>query len=516
MIAIKYAFDTDLKKLVNIEEADKSHSFICNNCRKTLIPKKGRVKESHFAHKDKGTSCISLTGENPAGSPSMIDMYKEYMRTPGLITKGGFNTFRSYIQFAKDYIPSSIEMYEGIKIVLEEEEVLVKEVKTTFNHFKKANKLSRTKKNDELIKNFAATLKKGINQRIIGSFRDFVEEFHYTKGHFKYEKFDHKVQLIEKSVHWLPDVIDIDEDDKKIFVYHDNKPLPSNFYALYQKVILCIKSFNKADKYFLEDVNNMLLYLSNLDAKKLYFIQVVADGSTFYKIGITGRDFKSREKEIKTDLKHYFEKIEITPLYIINKKSYLEYFFKMQFKMYNITAFDAKTEYFSLPEHVLETIGKQLRSLSTISKRVTTLEKNKTSLGRKKIEEKDFVSSQRTKDIITYTAFGMSVREIAKTLKVSVQTVTKTKNLYIKQNGPIPFDYKKEELYRMIDSICLKVMQSTPDSYELSSRVILKKYDVVKLVPLFLELVRVEDVELSKEEGSFSKFISTVFSNNTP
>lgn len=512
MIAIKYAFDTDLKKLVSIDEADKSHSFICNNCRKTLIPKRGRVKESHFAHKDKGTSCISLTGENPAGSPTMIEMYSMYFRTPGLITKGGFNTFRSYIQFAKEYIPSTTEMYEGIQIVLEEEEVLVKQIKTTFNHFKKANKLSRTKKNDELIKSFTAIVKKGINQRIIGSFRDFVEKFHYTKGHFKYDKFHHKVQLIKKSVHWLPNVIDIDEDDKQIFVYHDNKPLPSNFYPLYQKVVLCIKSYGKADKYFLDDVKEKLKYLSNLDAKKLYFIQVVADGNTFYKIGITGRDFKNREKEIKADLKHYFEKIEITPIYIINKKSYLEYFFKMQFKVYNITAFDAKTEYFSLPEHVLEIINKQLRSLSTISKRVTTLEKNNTSLGRKKIEEKDFVSSQRTKDIITFTAFGMSVRDIAKSLDISAQTVTKTKNLYIKQNGPIPFNYKKEELYRLIDAICLKGMQSNPDSYDLASEVILEKYDVVKLVPLLLELVSIEGVELSEEERRFSLFISTVCS----
>ncbi|MBB6463883.1 competence protein CoiA family protein [Flammeovirga kamogawensis] len=513
MITIKYAFDTTIKKLISIEEADKSHSFICNNCRQTLIPKRGRVKESHFAHKDKGTSCISITGETPAGSPTMIEMYKKFISQTKPVYKGGFNTFRSYVQFSKSYIPSSIELYQGIQLVLKEDEAIAKEVKSVFKHFQKANKLSRTKKNDDLIKSFNAVIKKNDNERIIGTFNDFVKEFHYTKGHFKYEKFDHKVLLIKKSVHWLPNVVDIDEDDKQIFIYHDNKPLPSNFYPLYQKTIAYQKNFDKAEKYFLDDVENKLQYLQNLDAKKLYFIQVIADGSTFHKIGITGRDFRSREKEIKADLKHYFNKIEISPIYIINKKSYLEYFFKMQFKQYNITAFDAKTEYFSFPDHILELISKQLKPLSSSSKRVATLEKNKTTVGRKKIEENDFISSQRTKDIISYTAFGMSVRDIAKSLNTSVQTVTKTKNLYIKQKGPLPFNYKKDELYQLIDSICLKFMQHDKKHYDLASSVILQKYQVEKLVTLFLKLVSKESVALSKEEGTFVLFISTVCSD---
>ena len=62
-IWLNYGVDAD-NKLVSIEEVDSGKSnLICPYCGVTLIAKKGKVKEHHFAHDGETCNLILSTGQ---------------------------------------------------------------------------------------------------------------------------------------------------------------------------------------------------------------------------------------------------------------------------------------------------------------------------------------------------------------------------------------------------------------------------------------------------------------------
>ena len=68
-IWLNYGVDAD-NKLISIEDvASKKSNLICPYCGKTLIAKKGRIKEHHFAHD--GETCNLIIKKEPRDIPRL-------------------------------------------------------------------------------------------------------------------------------------------------------------------------------------------------------------------------------------------------------------------------------------------------------------------------------------------------------------------------------------------------------------------------------------------------------------
>lgn len=67
----------------------------------------------------------------------------------------------------------------------------------------------------------------------------------------------------------------------------------------------------------------------------LYFLEIEADKSKFYKIGVTTRNMRDRLTEIKRDLNKHYQEFEITVLDTWKHRGNVELYFKHRYKDYN-------------------------------------------------------------------------------------------------------------------------------------------------------------------------------------
>jgi hypothetical protein len=109
----------------------------------------------------------------------------------------------------------------------------------------------------------------------------------------------------------------------------------------------------------------------------LYFLEIVADGQIFHKIGVTGREIEQRVKEVYRDLNSHFKGVTIEVLGTWEHRGNVELYFKHRYKEFNYKI-GTLTEYFKF-----DNVNSVLRDLRQMKPKVLTqAEVDILSLGR--------------------------------------------------------------------------------------------------------------------------------------
>ncbi|HEY9634834.1 MAG TPA: competence protein CoiA family protein [Coleofasciculaceae cyanobacterium] len=77
----------------------------------------------------------------------------------------------------------------------------------------------------------------------------------------------------------------------------------------------------------------------------LYFLEILVDGKTFHKIGVTCREIEQRVKEVQRDMKLHFNTVAIEVLGTWEHRGNVELYFKHRYKDFNYKI-GTLTEYF--------------------------------------------------------------------------------------------------------------------------------------------------------------------------
>ena len=75
--------------------------------------------------------------------------------------------------------------------------------------------------------------------------------------------------------------------------------------------------------------------LKRVLAHHLYYLQLQADGETFYKIGVTRREVKERVLEVESDLRSHFQSVAIRVLGTWEHRGNVELYFKYRYSRFN-------------------------------------------------------------------------------------------------------------------------------------------------------------------------------------
>ncbi|MGE5658142.1 MAG: GIY-YIG nuclease family protein, partial [Actinomycetota bacterium] len=81
----------------------------------------------------------------------------------------------------------------------------------------------------------------------------------------------------------------------------------------------------------------------------LYFLEVKADGNTFYKIGVTSRLIEERITEVQRDLKAHYSDVVVNLLGLWEHRGNVELYFKHRYQPFNYRI-GTLTEYFQFPD----------------------------------------------------------------------------------------------------------------------------------------------------------------------
>lgn len=82
---------------------------------------------------------------------------------------------------------------------------------------------------------------------------------------------------------------------------------------------------------------------------RLYYLEVQADGETFYKIGVTHREVKERVLEVESGLRSHFQSVAIRVLGAWEHRGNVEMYFKYRYSRFN-RRIGSLTEYFQYPD----------------------------------------------------------------------------------------------------------------------------------------------------------------------
>ncbi|MEG3918528.1 GIY-YIG nuclease family protein [Microcoleus sp. T3_A4] len=97
---------------------------------------------------------------------------------------------------------------------------------------------------------------------------------------------------------------------------------------------------------------DLLIYRSQLRrilSNSLYFLEVKADGQTFYKIGITTRSISERIAEVQRDVRAHYSDVTVNLLGLWESRGNVELYFKHRYKTFNYRI-GTLTEYFQFPD----------------------------------------------------------------------------------------------------------------------------------------------------------------------
>jgi T5orf172 domain len=89
--------------------------------------------------------------------------------------------------------------------------------------------------------------------------------------------------------------------------------------------------------------------LRRILTNSLYFLEVKADGNTFYKIGVTTRSIESRIAEVQRDVKAHYSDVAVNLLGLWEHRGNVELYFKHRYKAFNYRI-GKLTEYFQFPD----------------------------------------------------------------------------------------------------------------------------------------------------------------------
>jgi hypothetical protein len=91
-----------------------------------------------------------------------------------------------------------------------------------------------------------------------------------------------------------------------------------------------------------------LAQLRRILVNSLYFLEVKADGNTFYKIGITTRSIEERMAEVQRDVRAHYSGVAVSLLGLWERRGNVELYFKHRYKAFNYRI-GKLTEYFVFP-----------------------------------------------------------------------------------------------------------------------------------------------------------------------
>jgi hypothetical protein len=97
---------------------------------------------------------------------------------------------------------------------------------------------------------------------------------------------------------------------------------------------------------------DLLIYRAQLRrilVNSLYFLEVKADGNTFYKIGITTRSIEERIAEVQRDVRAHYSDVVVNLLGLWEHRGNVELYFKHRYKAFNYRI-GKLTEYFAFPK----------------------------------------------------------------------------------------------------------------------------------------------------------------------
>jgi len=97
---------------------------------------------------------------------------------------------------------------------------------------------------------------------------------------------------------------------------------------------------------------DLLIYRAQLRRiliNSLYFLEIKADGQTFYKIGITTRPIEQRIAEVQRDVKAHYSDAVVNLLGLWERRGNVELYFKHRYKAFNYRI-GKLTEYFAFPD----------------------------------------------------------------------------------------------------------------------------------------------------------------------
>jgi len=80
----------------------------------------------------------------------------------------------------------------------------------------------------------------------------------------------------------------------------------------------------------------------------LYFVEVKADGHSFYKIGITTRLIEERIAEVQRDVRAHYSDVAVNLLGLWEHRGNVELYFKHHYKAFNY-GIEKLTEHFVFP-----------------------------------------------------------------------------------------------------------------------------------------------------------------------
>jgi hypothetical protein len=96
---------------------------------------------------------------------------------------------------------------------------------------------------------------------------------------------------------------------------------------------------------------DLLIYrvqLPRILVNSLYFLEVKADGNTFYKIGITTRSIEERIAEVQRDVRAHYSDVIVNLLGLWEHRGNVELYFKHRYQPFNYRI-GKLTEYFAFP-----------------------------------------------------------------------------------------------------------------------------------------------------------------------
>ena len=96
----------------------------------------------------------------------------------------------------------------------------------------------------------------------------------------------------------------------------------------------------------------MLIYRAQLRrilVNSLYFLEVKADGHSFYKIGVTTRSIEERIAEVQRDVRAHYSDVTVNLLGLWEHRGNVELYFKHRYKAFNYRI-GKLTEYFAFPD----------------------------------------------------------------------------------------------------------------------------------------------------------------------
>jgi len=98
----------------------------------------------------------------------------------------------------------------------------------------------------------------------------------------------------------------------------------------------------------LADLQIYRAQLRRILVNSLYFLEVKADGSCFYKIGITTRSIEERIAEVQRDVRAHYSNVAVNLLGLWEHRGNVELYFKHRYQPFNYRI-GKLTEYFQFP-----------------------------------------------------------------------------------------------------------------------------------------------------------------------